>query len=263
MRKDPMAVDGPAETKRIAGFIADLVKEARAKGVVVGISGGVDSAVTGALCVEALGSRRVLGLLMPSRHTPHSDMADARELVKVWGTDSAVVEIDGVVDGFTKATGMEGDRLSRANLQARARMGILYYFANAKGLLVAGTGDRSETELGYFTKWGDGGADFLPIAHLFKTQVRALGAHLGLPERIVDKPASPQLWPGHRATDELPADYEVLDPLLHLLFESRTTPEEAQKATGLSKEVVQKVLAMHSSSEHKRKTPPSLRGRSR
>src|SRR5207245_3737820 len=98
------------------------------------------------------------------------------------------------------------------------RMSSLYFVANLRNLLVPGTGDRSEDLIGFFTKYGDGGVDFLPIAHLYKTQVRTLGERLGVPSSIVTKPASPQLWPGHKATDEIPADYNILNIVLYYLF---------------------------------------------
>ena len=250
-----------AERKSIIEFVRNTVKASGASGTVVGLSGGIDSAVTGALCVEALGRSRVLAVLMKAAHTPTEDVADAEALVREWGVESAEVETEGVVGEFLKETGVVGDRLPRANLLARVRMVILYYFANSRNLLVAGTGDRSEIELGYFTKFGDGGADFLPIAHLYKTQVRALGEHLGLPERVVKKPASPQLWAGQKATDELPADYDVIDPLLYLLFEKKVTPERAADESGLGKKMVERILRMHDATDHKRRLPPSLRPR--
>jgi NAD+ synthase len=137
-------------------------------------------------------------------------------------------------------------------------MTLLYYYANSLGYLVAGTGDRSELAIGFFTKFGDGGADFLPIAHLFKTQVRQLAAYLGLPKGVVGKPASPQLWPGHRATDEIPADYERLDLVLHDLYDLKKTPSAAAKDAGVPRSVVDRVLEMHAKSEHKRAPAPSL-----
>ena len=259
MDMEALEVDEAAEAKRIVGFIADMVRGARAQGVVLGLSGGVDSAVTGALCVEALGKARVLTILMPSAHTPREDVEDARKMAKEWGVTLEELEIDEIVRVIMKTAKIDGERIPKGNLQARVRMAILYAFANSKSLLVAGTGDRSESELGYFTKFGDGGADFLPIAHLYKTQVRVLGAHLGLPDRVVKKAASPQLWPGQKASDELHADYDVLDPLLYLLFEKRVTLERAASESGAGKELVEKVMRMHDSTEHKRRTPPSLR----
>jgi len=143
-------------------------------------------------------------------------------------------------------------------VEARVRMVLDYYWANTLGYLVAGTGDRSEGLLGYYSKFGDGGVDFLPIAHLYKTQVRALGAYLGLPKRVVEKPASPQLWPGQRALDEIPADYDKLDVVLHHLFDLKSKPRVAATRGGVAASVVNKVLEMHKRTEHKRALPPSL-----
>jgi NAD+ synthase len=250
--------DSTNETKRIAEFVAENIRSSGAKGVIVGLSGGVDSAVAGALCIKSLGKEKVFALLMPSKNTPSSDLDDARELVRSWGVRSAEVGIDKVVSGLVGIAGIDGSRVAKANLQARVRMTILYYFANTLRYLVCGTGDRSEIEMGYYTKWGDGGVDFLRIAHLYKTQVRKLGAHLGIPSRIVEKPASPQLWPGHKATDELPLEYEKLDLVLYYLFDRKTGAGEAASGAGVSRRLVSKVLRMHRKTEHKRIMPPSL-----
>ncbi|MDA4125835.1 MAG: NAD+ synthase [Thaumarchaeota archaeon] len=246
------------ETRRIVGFVRKTVTGARAGGVVVGLSGGVDSSVVGALCVRALGKERVLALLMPSDHTPKQDIEDAEALAKSWQVESSTVHISSLMRSFSAAVGLEGTKVAKANAVARIRMAILYYYANSLGYLVGGTGDRSENLLGYFTKWGDGGTDFLPIAHLYKTQVRELGAYLGLPKGVVEKPASPQLWAGQRATDEIPADYDRLDVVLHYLFDMKASRAKAAKAAGLTIEVVDKVVEMHNGSAHKRVPPPSL-----
>jgi len=245
------------ESNRIAAFITETVNEAHARGVVVGLSGGIDSAVVGALCVKALGKNNVLALLMPSNSTPRKDLEDARKLASSWGIRHEEIPISGLVETITGSMA-RGTKVAKANVQARVRMILNYYRANSLGYLVAGTGDRSEESLGYFTKWGDGGADFLPIAHLYKTQVRELGARLGLPKEVVEKPASPQLWPGQRAIDEIPADYDKLDIALHYLFDLKAKPAEAAAESHLPRGVVNKALEMHAKTEHKRKLPPSL-----
>ena len=135
-------------------------------------------------------------------------------------------------------------------------MVILYALANERNLLVAGTGDRSESLLGYFTKYGDGGVDILPIGHLYKTEVRALGSELKLPYAIVTKPSSPNLWPGHRAVEELPADYDVLDRVLTLLYDSRKSLQQISSQTGISRSVIREVIKMNEQSKHKRELPP-------
>jgi NAD+ synthase len=246
------------EADRISSFIAKVVREASAGGVVVAISGGIDSAVVGALCTRALGKKRVFALLMPSSHTPEQDTADAMRLVDSWGVRWSKVSIAGLVEGLEESAKMEGTRIAKGNLAARVRMTLLYYYANSLGYLVVGTGDRSEAILGYFTKYGDGGVDFLPIVHLFKTQVRQLGASLGLPPEVVEKPASPQLWPGHRAVDEIPASYEKLDIALHYLYDLGASPVEAARQAGIPKSAVDGAMEMHRRSEHKRALAPSL-----
>jgi len=254
-----LTLDYPRVEKEILTFIRKVVSDSGAHGAVVGLSGGIDSAVVGALCVRALGKEKVVAVLMPAYHTPAQDVKDAREMAKKWGVKSYEVPIDSTFDALTESIAPSSEnRIAGANSKARIRMTILYYFANAHNLLVAGTGDKSEDILGYFTKFGDGGVDFLPIAHLYKTQVRQLGAHLGLPEKVVIKPASPQLWPGHKATDELPLAYEQLDPVLYGLFESKLPPKEVAKQTGVASGIIDKVLRMNRSSAHKRAYPPML-----
>jgi NAD+ synthase len=251
-------IDPFKEARRIMEFIQKTVADASAGGVVVGLSGGVDSSVVVALFLRSLGKDRVFALSMPSDHTPAEDVSDAGDLVKAWRIDSSTVSIAPLEKSFIGAVGSKGTRVALANVEARIRMAILYYFANSLGYLVAGTGDRSENLLGYFTKWGDGGTDFLPIVHLYKTEVRELGAFLGIPKRIVEKPASPQLWAGHKAIDEIPADYDRLDVVLECLFDKKSSKGEAASAAGVKMEVVEKVVDMHNRSKHKRTTPPSL-----
>ena len=258
MASSVLGFDAGKETDRIISFVRKVVAEASAKGAVVGLSGGVDSAVVGALCVRALGKDKVLGLFMPSYHTPKQDMEDARSLAEAWGIRAETIPISRIADAISGPGRAKGTKLARANVEARVRMSILYYHANSLGYLVAGTGDRSESLLGYFTKWGDGGVDFLSIAHLYKTQVRELAEYLGLPPGVARKPASPQLWPGHKASDEIPADYDKLDIVLRCLFDLKTNPAKAARAARVSMDVVNRVLEMHRQTRHKRTQPPSL-----
>ncbi len=244
----------------IIRFIQKFVDDAKVLGVMVGLSGGIDSSVVGALCVKALGRDKVIGLLMPARHTPKEDLDDATDLVKNWGVRSYRVDIDQIFCTLLDSIPAKAEhKIAHGNAKARIRMTILYYLANLFKFAVAGTGDRSEDMIGYFTKYGDGGVDFLPIAHLYKTQVRMLASHLGLPQELVQKPSSPQLWPAQKATDEIPIDYDRLDLVLHGLFDVGLTPEQVSVRTGVPRGIVDETVKRHAESQHKRTYPPMVR----
>lgn len=198
-------IDFEKTINEIVNFIRSEVEKAGAAGVVLGLSGGIDSSLTASLCVRALGSDKVLGVVMPTSFTPKEDLEDALEVSRMLGIKTVLVNIDEICNAIVKALGVNPDdsriRIPLANVRARVRMVILYFYANLYNYLVAGTSDRSEYLIGYFTKYGDGAADFFPIRHLYKTQVRELAAYMGLPERVVRKPSSPQLYPGHKLLD--------------------------------------------------------------
>lgn len=198
-------------------FIRRKVREASARGVVVGLSGGIDSAVVATLCTRALGKRRVTALIMPERETTKKrDMEDALRVAKHLGVEHYVIDFSSVYKEFKimLPTFEEGARIPNGNLRARIRMCILYYFSNSRNLLVAGTGNRSELKMGYFTRYGDGGVDFLPIGGLYKTEVRKLAESLGVPNEIIKKKPSPGLWEGQTAEGELGISYRKLDRIL-------------------------------------------------
>ncbi len=252
-------------TEEICSFIKRIVEEAHASGAVVGLSGGVDSSVVAALCVKALGRNKVLGILMLTDFTPKEDEEDARRLAEQLGIRTEILNIQDVSNKLFGDLSSNPDdsrqKKPRANIYARLRMTILYYYANLNNHLVAGTGDRSEALIGFFTKHGDGGVDFLPIVHLYKTQVRKLALHLGVPEKISNKPSSPQLYPGHKATDEIPLDYDRLDYVLVGLFDRKFPPEEISRLTSIPIKTVEEVLSRFNASKHKRSFPPSVRER--
>jgi len=249
--------------KEITEFIKKIVKTACADGVVVGLSGGVDSSVVVALCVRALSNARVLGILMPTEFTPEEDIKDANHIANWLGIRTEFLNIQPISEIFFKNLNTDKNdhkqRIPMANLYARTRMIILYYYANLNNYLVAGTGDRSEDLIGYFTKYGDGGVDFLPIGHLYKTQVRQLAKHLGIPEKVVNKPSSPQLYPGHKATDEIPVSYEKLDPMLVGLFDKKFSSDKVSQLTGISIDTISEILYRFNKSRHKRTYPWMLR----
>jgi NAD+ synthase len=250
------------EISRIAYFIKEQVRVSRTHGLVVGISGGIDSAVTAALCKKAVGAKRILGVFLFEDNARKSqDHKDAKRVARELGIRTLDIPITQIVNATAKvlqSRKCKTSRLTLANIKARVRMIILYAIANEGKLLVAGTGDRSESLIGYFTKFGDGGVDLLPIGHLYKTEVRALGTALRLPYDIVTKPSSPNLWPGHKASEELPADYDLLDKILTLKFDSKKTFSEIGKKTGASKTLISEVVGLNVASNHKRRMPPVL-----
>jgi len=240
------------------------IRVAGASGVVLGISGGIDSSVVAALCADALGSDKVLGLLLPSETTDPKDMDDARSLCEALRIEQEVVKIGPLVKTFAEVCPHfdASDRVARGNLQPRFRMLTLYSYANRLNRLVAGSGDRSELLVGYFTKYGDGGVDMLPIGDLYKTQVRQLAPFLGIPERVVQKASSPGFWSGQTAEGELGIKYEILDLVLHGLVDLKMEREDICEALKISPETVDKVAWRIKNSEHKRSMPPSPQLRS-
>lgn len=250
-------------TDEVTRFISNIVEEADTNGVVIGLSGGVDSSLVATLCVQSLGKTRVLGILLPTIFTPQQDVKDAKDLAEWLGIRTKMVSVQPIYEGFSKTLDCDPleptQKMLFANVLARIRMILLYYYANRNHYLVAGTGDRSEDLIGYFTKYGDGGVDFLPISHLYKTQVRAFAKYLGVPKRIAYKPSSPQLYPGHQAIDELPIDYEKLDLVLVGLYDENLSPDYVSRSTRVPIDIVKETNRLFTASKHKRVYPPMLR----
>lgn len=219
---------------------------------VIGLSGGLDSSVTAWLASMAAGKDSVLGLIMPdSDSTPSNDINDARKIADILGINVNLINIDQILDAYK--TKLNTDTRSLGNLKARIRMSILYFYANNKNLLVLGTGDKSEIYLGYYTKYGDGGVDLLPIGDIYKTELREFAYYLGLPENIIKKRSSPRLWQGQLAEDELGVSYEFADRILYRLLEKNDNEKSIINEEG---ETAKKVLELYRKSEHKRKMPP-------
>ena len=248
------------ETKdNIVNFIRSSIHGSGANGAVIGLSGGIDSALTAYLAVEALGKDKVLCLMLPEKGiSTKIDIDEAVEIAKILGIDHNIIEISQVLTSFSSAIPVfdRNVKTANGNLKARTRMCILYYHANLMNRMVVGTGNKTELLLGYFTKYGDGGVDIEPIGDLYKTQVRGLSRYLGVPLRIIEKTPTAGLWPGQTDESELGVSYEMADQILTMLV------DEKKKISGVKSKfppgIVDKLARRVSLSEHKRMPPPSV-----
>jgi NAD+ synthase len=242
----------------IEKFLAEKLRKIGAKGFVVGVSGGIDSAVVMKLCAGAVGKERVLALLMPEKDSPKDDFEDSKRLCESEGVRVKVVDITEPVEAFKKAIGEKIERMSLANIKARCRMIVLYDFANAERRLVAGTSNKSELLIGYFTKFGDGGADLEPIGDLYKTEVRQLAKEMGIPDRIIKKVPTAGLWKGQTDEGEMGISYDRLDAILLGIELGLKSQEIAERAETTVKEV-DRISEMVRLSSHKRKPAPAAK----
>lgn len=256
-----LRLEDPAETAaRIEAFLKEqLERSGRAKGVIA-LSGGIDSSVVATLAVRALGPERVISHLLPDEEsTRPEDMEDAEELAHSLGILCRTISIRKPLEAFRETfqdVGLHGDQRAWANVKPRLRMIVNYFVANFEDGLVLGTGNKSELLTGYYTKFGDGGVDVLPIGHLYKTQVRQLARFLKIPQKILEKAPSAGLWPGQTDEEELGLSYEELDKILHCLHDRRMSINQTVKALKTRKKTVQHVWDLMQSSEHKRRLPP-------
>jgi len=231
--------------KKIIFWIRKQLRDSGAKGIVMGLSGGVDSALVAALAKEALGKDRVLALILPC-HSQSVDLKDARLLANKLRIKTKMMDLSKIYDNLIKILPGAGS-LAKVNLKPRLRMLVLYYFANKLNYLVCGTGNKSEFMVGYFTKHGDGATDILPIGDLLKKEVRKLAKELGIPNRIITKPPTAGLWPGQTDEGEMGITYPELDDILERM--------ENKRRQVLPNKKVDKVRGMIKRSEHKRQGP--------
>ncbi len=249
----PSLREGTEET--IEKFLSEKMRKVGAKGFVLGVSGGIDSAVVMRLCERAVGADKVLGIIMPEKDSPKEDLEDARALCEHDKVRYDIVDITEPVAAFRKAVGGAVDRVSLANIKARSRMVVLYHFSNTEKRLVVGTSNKSEMLMGYFTKFGDGAADLEPIGDLYKTEIRQLSRQLKIPEKIIKKAPSAGLWKGQTDEGELGITYDRLDAILLGLELGLNEKEIAERAETNSKEVRRIASAIRMTS-HKRKYQP-------
>ena len=241
------------DVKALTERIRNAVKATGRKGVVIGLSGGIDSAVVAKLCVNALGSKNVMCVFMPSDATPSEDRKTTKELCAGWNAEYVIRDIQPAIDALTAAPDMNTP-LSVGNMTARCRMAVLYNIANENKRLVAGTTNRSEYMIGYFTKFGDGACDISPLSGHYKTQVRQIAKMLNIPDKIIKKTPSANLWEGQTDEGEIGISYDILDPILYMAEKGRTD-KEISDAAGASEEMIISVRRMISVSDHKRRMP--------
>jgi NAD+ synthase len=259
-----LAIDTSVARRVMVGFIRNQLNQAGFKRALLGLSGGIDSALVAFLAAEAIGPENLLCVMMPYRTSSTESVDDARLVVDRLGCVSDLVDISLIVDGYFGRDGAIGGGgvdalkaapLRRGNLMARARMLALYDRSVVWGGLVVGTGNKTESLIGYTTLFGDSACAFNPIGDLYKSQVRQVAAALGVPETIIRKAPSADLWPGQTDEAEAGFTYPELDRLLFWMIDKRRTDEELV-AMGFDEAAIARVKRLVAVSEFKRQVPP-------
>ena len=246
IRKMNPTINYPEIEEKITKWLKQQLKKSGCTGYVIGISGGIDSSVTSVLCRQVTDA--TLGLILPCGHSSTEDIDDAKAVAKHFDIEFRIYDLTPVYEIFLTRLGLQTNTpitIPLANIKARLRMVALYYESNRLNRLVTGTSNRTELTLGFFTKYGDGGVDLLPLGGLLKREIRGLASYLGIPKKIISKTPSPGLWPGQTDEGELGASYDQLDALI-----SGETPQ------GLTKEEIKKFQKRIADNKHKRKLPP-------
>jgi len=230
--------------EKLVVWIRDTVLAAGCQGVIVGMSGGLDSSVLAVLCHQAF-PQSMLGVIMPC-YNSQTEVKHAQAVATQFSIPTRIVMLDSVFDALLKVLPDDKaepatSQVAKGNLKARLRMVVLYYFANRLNYMVAGSSNRSELSVGYFTKYGDGGVDIIPLGSLVKGQIRELARFLGIPQQIIDKPPSADLWEGQTDEAELGFSYEGLD---RYLVNGKANDE-----------LKKKIESMIATSNHKRQPP--------
>ena len=240
----------------IMNFI-NFIKEAGITKGVIGLSGGVDSSTSAFLSVKAFDPQNLYALMMPSEISLESDLNDAIKVAELLGINYEIIPIQKIVDALNEVMEVK-TKVAIMNRLPRVRMTLLYSKANEIGAIVVGSGNKTELSIGYFTKYGDGGIDVTPIGDLYKSQVRQLAYYLGVPKKIIEKPPSPGLWPGQTDEGEIGIKYDVIDTILFLWLDKNYDETLIHQETGISKEIIQRVMNMVERSQHKRNPPVIL-----
>ncbi len=278
-------INGDNIKDQVVDFIKKSVEESNSQGLVIGLSGGLDSTVVACLSTEAIGSEKILGIHMPTSSTPNEDREHARLIAKILNIKYYEIDINKLSSDFIetiseikinesneiknmekklaidseigKKIDNDVQKTAEGNLNARIRMIILYYYANLNNLLVAGTSNKSELLIGYFTKYGDGSSDILPIANIYKSQLKKLAIDWKIPEKIINKPPRAGLWPGQNDENEIGFTYNILDKILYLIVDKKLTNEEVLKKINVSHDEINAIRNRVKNNKHKLQFPPS------
>lgn len=238
----------------IVKFIEEEVKSNKFKHAFLGISGGIDSALVAYLAVEALGRENVFSVLLPYKLSSKESIEDGIKVVKNLGIKHEIIDITNIAEPYFNQQKIE-DKIRIGNFLARIRMSIIFDKAREFDAIVLGTSNKSEIMLGYTTWYGDMAAGIYPIGDLYKTQVFGLSRYVGVPESILNKKPSADLWPGQTDEDEIGTPYSEIDQILYLYLEERKTKDEIVEM-GFKKEDVENILRRMFSTQFKRTTPP-------
>ncbi|MCL2157276.1 MAG: NAD+ synthase [Methanobrevibacter sp.] len=256
----------PDKTKdKITNFIKNVKNESNAEGIAIGLSGGLDSTVVAYLLKEAIGSNNVMGVYMSTSTASKEDKKHSKLIAEILNLRYEEIAIDNLSNDFINLAknsqwigeNDSSEKTAEGNLKARIRMSILYYYANLNNFLVAGTSNRSELLIGYFTKYGDGACDILPIANIYKSQLKKLANDWNIPEEIINKPPSAGFYEGQTDEDEIGFSYEILDKLLHSIVDKRLDNDTISKEIKISTAEINKVRDKIDNNKHKLQFPLS------
>ena len=248
-----LSINAEEVTAIITTFIREYTGNAQRNKLIVGLSGGIDSAVTATLAVRALGKEAVHALFLPDVSTPLDDFEHFRLMAKKLGISFETIDLSPMIHVLNNACD-EMDEIALGNVKARLRMMFLYQRANTSSALVCGTSNKTELLIGYYTKFGDGGSDIIPLGDLYKTQVYQLARHLEIPDAIIEKPPTAGLWKGQTDEKELGITYEKLDKILYSI-ERQMKHDEIAAQVDLTSKDVERIYTMVSTTEHKRMSP--------
>lgn len=249
--RERLVLNAALAERALTGFVRDAVGTAGAKGVVVGLSGGVDSALAAGLAARGLGSQNVHAFYLPYRSSSADSRSDAEASAAAFGLRLETIDITPMIDAYF-AVETEADNVRRGNKMARERMTILFDQAKKLGCLVLGTSNKTEILLGYSTVFGDNASSLNPLGDLYKQQVWQLSRHLGVPASVIDKKPSADLWPGQTDEGDLGFQYEVADEVLFLMFDQGLAPEEVVER-GYPETVVERISQLEHQNRFKRR----------